>query len=65
MDWLIYSQFAVMLVLAYVWIPFVALPIFVSLNNLDGSLLEAAGTWAPAGGATFLSGDAAAQRAGR
>ena len=24
-----------MLVLAYVWIPFVALPIFVSLDNLD------------------------------
>ena len=42
-EWLIYSQFAVMLVLAYVWIPFVALPIFVSLNNMDGSLLEAAG----------------------
>jgi spermidine/putrescine transport system permease protein len=41
--WLIYSQFAVMLVLAYVWIPFVALPIFVGLNNLDPSLLEAAG----------------------
>lgn len=40
--WLLYSQFAVMLVLAYVWVPFVALPIFVSLNNLDGSLLEAA-----------------------
>jgi spermidine/putrescine transport system permease protein len=42
-EWLIYSQFAVMLVLAYVWIPFVALPIFVALNNLDASLLEAAG----------------------
>jgi spermidine/putrescine transport system permease protein len=42
-EWLIYSQFAVMLVLAYVWIPFVALPIFVSLNNLEPSLLEAAG----------------------
>ena len=40
--WLLYSQFAVMLVLAYVWIPFVALPIFVSLNNLDRGLLEAA-----------------------
>jgi spermidine/putrescine transport system permease protein len=40
--WLLYSQFAVMLVLAYVWIPFVALPIFVSLDNLDPSLLEAA-----------------------
>ncbi|MGZ8578849.1 MAG: ABC transporter permease [Actinomycetota bacterium] len=40
--WLIYSQFTVMLVLAYVWVPFVALPIFVSLDNLDRSLLEAA-----------------------
>jgi spermidine/putrescine transport system permease protein len=40
--WLLYSQFTVMLVLAYVWIPFVALPIFVSLDNLDRSLLEAA-----------------------
>ena len=41
-EWLLYSQFAVMLVLAYVWIPFVALPIFVSLDGLDRSLLEAA-----------------------
>jgi spermidine/putrescine transport system permease protein len=40
--WLLYSQFAVMLVLAYVWVPFVALPIFVSLDSLDRSLLEAA-----------------------
>jgi spermidine/putrescine transport system permease protein len=40
-SWLLYSQFAVMLVLAYVWVPFVALPIFVSLDNLDRSLLEA------------------------
>jgi spermidine/putrescine transport system permease protein len=49
-SWLLYSQFAVMLVLAYVWVPFVALPIFVSLDNLDRSLLEAssdlgAGRW--------------------
>ena len=40
--WLLYSQFTVMLVLAYIWVPFVALPVFVSLNNLDRSLLEAA-----------------------
>ncbi|HET7869163.1 MAG TPA: ABC transporter permease [Actinomycetota bacterium] len=40
-SWLLYSQFAVMLVLAYVWVPFVALPIFASLDNLDRSLLEA------------------------
>jgi len=41
--WLLYSQFTVMLVLVYVWVPFVALPIFVTLNNLDVRLLEAAG----------------------
>jgi spermidine/putrescine transport system permease protein len=39
---LLYSRFAVMLVLTYVWVPFVALPIFVSLDNLDRRLLEAA-----------------------
>jgi spermidine/putrescine transport system permease protein len=39
---LLYSRFAVMLVLAYIWLPFVALPIFVSLENLDRRLLEAA-----------------------
>jgi spermidine/putrescine transport system permease protein len=53
-SWLIYSQFAVMLVLAYVWIPFVALPIFVSLDNLDGSLLEAAGDLGASRLRTFL-----------
>src|SRR5438874_3388186 len=39
---LLYSRFAVMLVLGYIWLPFVALPIFVSLENLDRHLLEAA-----------------------
>ena len=39
---LLYSRFAVMLVLAYIWLPFVALPIFVSLESLDQRLLEAA-----------------------
>jgi spermidine/putrescine transport system permease protein len=39
---LIYSNFSVGLVLFYAWVPFVALPIFVSLDNLDISLLEAA-----------------------
>jgi spermidine/putrescine transport system permease protein len=41
-SWLIYSQFAVILTLVYVYIPFVALPIFVSLDSLDRRLLEAA-----------------------
>src|SRR3989440_4165873 len=39
---LLYSRFAVMLVLGYIWLPFVALPIFVSLESLDRNLLEAA-----------------------
>src|SRR5919197_6224532 len=39
---LLYSRCAVMLVLGYIWIPFVALPIFVSLESLDRRLLEAA-----------------------
>ena len=39
---LLYSRFAVMLVLAYIWLPFVALPIFVALESLDVRLLEAA-----------------------
>src|SRR5437868_11813531 len=39
---LLYSRFAVMLVLGYIWLPFVALPIFVSLESLDRQLLEAA-----------------------
>jgi spermidine/putrescine transport system permease protein len=41
-SWLLYSWFTVGLVLVYVWVPFVALPIFVTLENLDRSLLEAA-----------------------
>ena len=53
-EWLLYSQFTVMLVLAYVWIPFVALPIFVSLDNLDRSLLEAAGDLGASRVRTFL-----------
>ncbi len=40
--WLLYSQFTVMVVLAYAWIPFVALPMFVALENLDQALLEGA-----------------------
>jgi ABC-type spermidine/putrescine transport system permease subunit I len=39
--WLYNSSFAIYLVLSYVWVPFVALPIFVSLEGLDRRLLEA------------------------
>ena len=41
-SWLLYSKFAVILTLIYVYIPFVALPIFASLESLDRRLLEAA-----------------------
>jgi spermidine/putrescine transport system permease protein len=40
-DWMYNSLFAIYFVLAYVWVPFVALPIFVSLESLDMHLLEA------------------------
>jgi len=39
--WLYNSTFAVYLVLAYAWVPFVALLIFVSLESLDLQMLEA------------------------
>ena len=41
-SWLIYSNFSVALVLFYTWIPFVSLPIFVVLENMDHRLQEAA-----------------------
>jgi spermidine/putrescine transport system permease protein len=41
-SFLLYSRFAVMLVRGYIWLPFVALPIFVTLESLDRRLLEAA-----------------------
>src|SRR5919197_3539340 len=52
---LLYSRFAVMLVLAYIWLPFVALPIFVSLENLDRHLLEAASDLGATRRRAFLS----------
>jgi len=35
------SNFAIYVVLSYVWVPFVALPIFVTLEGIDEHLLEA------------------------
>jgi spermidine/putrescine transport system permease protein len=40
-SWLLYSNFSVFLVLFYSWIPFVSLPIFAVLENMDHRLLEA------------------------
>ena len=39
---LLYSRNAVIVTLLYVWVPFVALPIFAALERIDPSLLEAA-----------------------
>jgi spermidine/putrescine transport system permease protein len=39
---LIYSRSAVIVTLIYVWMPFVALPIFAALERIDKNLLEAA-----------------------
>jgi len=39
---LLYSRTAVIITLIYVWVPFVALPIFAALERIDRSLLEAA-----------------------
>ncbi len=41
-SWLINTKFSVGLVLFYSWVPFVALPIFVVLENMDRRVLEAA-----------------------
>lgn len=42
LSFLLYNEFAVVLTLAHAWAPFAILPIFVSLQKLDSSLLEAA-----------------------
>jgi spermidine/putrescine transport system permease protein len=52
-SWLIYSNFSICLVLFYSWIPFVALPIFVVLENMDHRLQEAAADLGASRAATF------------
>lgn len=42
LSFLLYNEFAVVLTLAHAWAPFAILPIFVSLERIDRSLLEAA-----------------------
>lgn len=52
--WLIYSNFSVGLVLFYSWVPFVALPIFAVLENMDHRFIEAAADLGASRVATFL-----------
>ncbi len=42
LTFLLYNEFAVMLTLAHAWAPFAILPIYVSLQKIDRSYLEAA-----------------------
>jgi spermidine/putrescine transport system permease protein len=42
LTFLLYNQFAVVLTLAHAWAPFAILPIYVSLQKIDPSVLEAA-----------------------
>lgn len=42
LTFLLYNEFAVVLTLAHAWAPFAILPIFVSIQKIDRSLLEAA-----------------------
>jgi spermidine/putrescine transport system permease protein len=53
-SWLINTRFSVGLVLFYSWVPFVALPIFVVLENMDQHLVEAAQDLGASRFATFL-----------
>src|SRR5262249_60282467 len=55
-SWLIYSNFSVALVLFYTWIPFVSLPIFVVLENMDHRLQEAAADLGASRPVTFWRG---------
>lgn len=41
-SFLLYSQFTVILVVVYLWVPVVILPIFVALDGIDARLVEAA-----------------------
>jgi spermidine/putrescine transport system permease protein len=51
---LLYSRTAVVITLVYVWLPFVALPIFASLQRISTSLLEAAAILGAPPWLTFL-----------
>jgi spermidine/putrescine transport system permease protein len=53
--WLFFSDFAIYAVLSYVWVPFVALPIFVSIESLNLHLLEASSDLGASRWRTFRS----------
>lgn len=42
LDFILYNQLAVVITLSHAWVPFAILPIFVTMEKIDRSLLEAA-----------------------
>lgn len=54
LDWLIYNQGAVLLGLVYVYVLFMTLPIYLALERIDPSLLEAASDLGARPAQTFL-----------
>jgi len=42
LEFILYNQFAVVITLSHAWVPFAVLPIFVTMEKIDRSLLEAA-----------------------
>lgn len=50
-----FSTVAVILVLTYLWLPYMILPIYVSLDRLPNSLLDASGDLGARAGTTFRS----------
>ena len=42
LDWISYNQFAVIITLSHAWLPFAVLPIFVVMEKVNRSYLEAA-----------------------
>ena len=54
LDFLLYNQIAVVVVLIYVWAPWAALPMFVRLEQIDARLLEAARDLGASGWRTFV-----------
>lgn len=52
-SFLLYSRVAVIIVLVYVWLPFAVLPIYSSLESIDGRLMEAASDLGASGAQGF------------
>jgi len=50
-----YGYWAIVIVLTYLWLPFMILPVYASLDRLPNSLIDASGDLGAKGGRTFYS----------